>query len=245
MGNCLKFNRNEFSKRNENLVKNIVLIEDDALLADQLKSILERHDFHVEYFPNAEHFLLARRRAQRSLYLIDMNLPGIGGKELINLIRVQDKLSAIYMLSGSFDDRVISEVLRMGADDTIAKPFNAEHLVMKLNNAFNKLNQLANDQMSVGIKLIPEADLVMREGKALKLTAKEYAIIEQLLADTHKIHNREDLIESIGSKEITSRTIDVHVSCLRRKLEPIALEIETIRGKGYRVVVKELKTAVH
>lgn len=216
------------------------------MLAGQLKNILERNDFRVDYFPNAEQFLLTRRTTQTCLYLIDMNLPGIGGKELINLIRVQDKLSGIFMLSGSFDDNRISEVLRIGADDTIAKPFNAEHLMMKLNNAFKKFTQMSNDQMSVGIKLIPEAGLVMREGKALKLTTKEYAIIEQFLKDAQKIHNREELIESIGSKEITSRTIDVHVSCLRKKLEPFAMEIETIRGKGYRIVVKELRaSAVH
>ncbi len=66
--------------------------------------------------------------------------------------------------------------------------------------------------------------------------------MEQLLKDASKVRNREELIEHIGSKEITSRTIDVHVSGLRKKLEPLDLEIETIRGKGYRVVIRELRT---
>jgi DNA-binding response OmpR family regulator len=208
-------------------------------LAKQLEAILKLNDFHVESFQNAEDFLLSKFSFVNCLYLIDLQLPGIQGKELINLIRVKDKFSPIFILSGNFDDQKITDVLKCGADDYVQKPYNPDHLLGKLVNAFKKLETFHSDQMSVGIKLVPEADLVMREGKALRLTSKEFSIIEQLLKDREKIHCREDLIEHIGSKEITARTIDVHVSGLRKKLEIIDLEIETVRGKGYKILVKD------
>lgn len=216
-----------------------IIIEDDQVLAKQLEAILKLNEFQVESFQNAEDFLLSKSTYQNCLYLIDLHLPGIQGKELINLIRVKDKFSPIFILSGNFDDEKITEVLKSGADDYVQKPYHPDHLLGKLVNAFKKLESFQNDQMSVGIKLVPEADLVMREGKALRLTTKEFAIIEQLLNDPEKIHGREELIEHIGSKEITARTIDVHVSGLRKKLEAIDLEIETIRGKGYKILIKE------
>lgn len=216
-----------------------VIIEDDALLAKQLENILTLSEFKVNTYLSAEDFLLSKNFHQNCLYLIDLNLPGIQGKELINLIRVRDKFSPIFILSGHFDDEKITEVLKSGADDYVQKPYHPDHLVNKLVNAFKKLEKFYDDQMSVGIKLIPEADLVLREGKALRLTSKEFSIIEQLLKEPARIYNREELIEHIGSKEITARTIDVHVSGLRKKLEALDLEIETIRGKGYRVLINE------
>lgn len=222
-----------------------VIIEDDVSVAKQLKKILEMSWFSVEHHPDAEDFLLARKTFKRCLYLIDLNLPGIGGKDMINLVRMNDKLSPIFIISGSVDDKRITEVLKNGADDYILKPFNPDHLLIKLMNSYNKLERIYNDQMSVGIKLIPEADLILREGKALKLTSKEYSILEQLLNDKTKVHHRDELISTIGSREITSRTIDVHISVLRKKLEAIFLEIETVRGQGYRIIVKEPKLALN
>lgn len=216
-----------------------IIIEDEKSLAQQLGTILTASNFECELYYNAEEFLLAKKFHQNCLYLLDLSLPGIQGKELINLIRVRDKFSPIFILSGNLDESKVTDVLRCGADDYVQKPYNPDHLLMKVNNAFNKMENILKDQLNVGIKLIPEADLVMREGKALKLTSKEFLIIELLLKDVQKIHTREELIDHLGTSEITARTIDVHVSGLRKKLEPIEMEIETIRGKGYRVIVKE------
>lgn len=216
-----------------------VVIEDDSTVAKHLTTILSLNDFAVNSYPSAEEFLLSKNFHQNSLYLIDLNLPGIQGKDLIKLIRVKDKYSPIFILSGSLNDQKITEVLKCGADDFVQKPFHPDHLVNKLINACNKLESFYNDQMSVGIKLIPEADLILRDGKALRLTSKEFAIVEQLLREPDKVHSREELIEHIGSKEITFRTIDVHVSGVRKKIEVLDIEIETVRGKGYRVIIKE------
>lgn len=219
-----------------------IVIEDDLILTKQLEAILKLNEFEVISFSNAEDFLLSKSSYQNCLYLIDLHLPGIQGKELINLIRVKDKFSPVFILSGNFDDQKITEVLKSGADDYVQKPYHPDHLLGKIVNAFKKLESFHSDQMSVGIKLVPEADLVMREGKALRLTSKEFSIIEQLLKDPEKTYCREDLIEHIGSKEITARTIDVHVSGLRKKLEVIDLEIETVRGKGYKILIKDTIT---
>lgn len=238
---CYKCSYHLKVKEKEKFLKEklAVVIEDDQVLSKQLEAILKLSEFTVVCFASAEDFLLSKSSFQNCLYLIDLHLPGIQGKELINLIRVKDKFSPIFILSGNFDDQKITDVLKSGADDYVQKPYHPDHLVGKLVNAFKKLETFQNDQMSVGIKLVPEADLVMREGRALRLTSKEFSIIEQLLKDPESTHCREDLIEHIGSKEITARTIDVHVSGLRKKLEAIDLEIETVRGKGYKILIKE------
>lgn len=113
-----------------------VLIEDDPIVAKQLENILRLSNFTVETFLSAEDFLLAKHFHQSCLYLIDMNLPGIQGKELISLIRVRDKFSPIYILSGGFDDDKITELLRIGADDYVQKPYHPDHLVYKLIGRF-------------------------------------------------------------------------------------------------------------
>lgn len=219
--------------------RNVTIIENDKIQAENLNIILKNSNFQCEVFHSAEEFLLSNKINQRCLYLIDLILPGIKAKEVTNLIRSRDKFSPIFILSGQQDEDKITEILKCDVDDYIQKPFNPEHLIIKLNNAHNRMNSILSSQLSIGIKLIPEADLVIRDGKALKLTCKEFKIMELLLKDKCKCHTREELIEHLDAGEITARTIDVHVSGLRKKLESINMEIETVRGIGYKVVVNE------
>lgn len=222
--------------------KQLVIIEDDILLAKQLKEIFELSDYDVKVFNTAEDYLFSKAGLNSpAIYLIDLNLPGLMGIDLMKVIRHQDKFSAIFVITGESALDAVKKSLTAGADDFISKPFNPEHLLLKVKNAHAKLQLLRSSMIDVGVKLVPDACLVSRNGHKMKLTNREYAIIKKLLSTPDEIFSREVLVKEMRDNDITERTVDVHVSSLRRKLSKLGLKIETIRGKGYRVSGLEMK----
>lgn len=224
-------------------LKKCIVVEDDLGLAKQLEQLLELSHFQVQIYHTAEEFLLRQPSLPPCIYLIDLNLSGIKGVELIKLIRYQDKISPIYILSGAILESEISGCLKHGADDFLLKPYNPDHLILKLLNAQAKTNLILKNMINVGVKLVPEANLVVHEGMKIKLTNREYTILEALITEPEAIHSREVLVSRMGEKEITDRTIDVHVSSLRKKMEQVKIGIETCRGRGYRILINPAMTA--
>ncbi len=141
----------------------------------------------------------------------------------------------IRFSSGKTEGEDISEGLACGADDYLPKPFNPDHLIQKVKNSFHKTNIILENLMNVGIKLIPEANSVIHNGATVNLTSREYIIVESLLKKPGTIVSREELVVDFDDSEVTIRTIDVHVSSLRKKLEKAKLVIDTVRGKGYKI----------
>jgi two-component system phosphate regulon response regulator PhoB len=216
--------------------KHFIIIEDDVVLAKQFKEMLELESFEVQVYHSSEDFLMGSKINDKlCIYLIDINLPGLNGTELVKVIRHRDKLSHIFIISGEMNTSIFGKSLELGADDFLFKPYNPEHLLLKVINAQSKLRILTRSMMDYGVKLLPEARLISRDGIKLKLTNREYAISECLLRNPEKIHSRESLVKEISDVDITERTIDVHISSLRKKLPELNLEIETLRGKGYRI----------
>ncbi|MBA2405945.1 MAG: response regulator transcription factor [Bdellovibrionales bacterium] len=217
---------------------NAVIIEDEVLLASQMKILLEMQKFTVSSFNTAEDFIFCFSTfTAPTLYLIDLHLPGLSGSELVKLIRYKDKISSIFVISGDNDADEISECLKSGADDYLQKPYNPDHFMLKLVNTHNKMKVLLSTMLNVGVKLIPEANLIIRDGIKIKLTKREYGIIQQLLSKPEDIQSRENLVEAMIGNDITDRTIDVHVHSLRKKISKVKMTIETCRGQGYKVVV--------
>lgn len=223
--------------------KNFIVIEDDMALAFQFKAMLEMERFTVHVFHSAEDYLMSARVAPNvpHIYLIDLNLPGLAGSELVKVIRYKDKISPIFIITGESPDSGLQKCLSAGADDYLCKPYNPDHLLMKVLNAQVKLRFMLGSMMDFGVKLMAEARLVSRDGEKVKLTNREYAIIEKLLSSPDEVVSREMLIKEIGDDEITERTIDVHISSLRKKVSKLELEIETCRGKGYRISGHEIR----
>lgn len=221
--------------------KSIVVIEDDKQMAAQLKLLLEMQSFKVSVFHSAEDYLLNLNVSpnQPYLYLLDLNLPGLGGCELVKVIRFKDKVSPIFMISGATQDHDLNTCLSAGADDYVLKPYNPDHLLLKIQNAFSKLRFFLGSAIDYGVKLVPEANLVARDGIRVQLTNREFAIIEQLITTPDEIHTREVLVKKMGCEDVTERTIDVHVSSLRKKIEKLQIGVETLRGKGYRILLTE------
>lgn len=213
----------------------IVIIEDEKHVQDMLRYLMELNNFKVESYSCAEDFFLAKRSQGHYVYLVDSRLPGIQGEDVIRTIRTKDKISPVFMISGNSDDPEITNSLRCGADDYVLKPFNPDHLMAKIRNATERTSLIIKNLMNVGVKLLPEANSVIVDGETISLTSREFKIMNLLLSHKNEIITRESMVSNFEDNEVTTRTIDVHISSLRKKFLRSNINIETMRGQGYRV----------
>lgn len=218
--------------------KNVVIIEDEKEIVEAIKFVLEKNDFQVFGYGSAEEFFSTKNWPSQCVYLVDWNLPGIKGIDIIKTIRLNDKISPIFMVSAYNSKDQIVEGLKCGADDYITKPFNFEELLVRVSNAHTKYNHLQDNLMNVGIKLIPEAHSVIKDGATVNLTSREYVIFQHLFKKQTVPSSREELIGQFEKDmEMTERNIDVHIFSLRKKMSKLNIGIETVWGTGYKIVL--------
>lgn len=215
--------------------KRVVIVEDEKEIIESLKYMIEKNDFEVIGHESAES-LFTDFQNKFCIYLIDWNLPGIKGVDVVRTIRTKDKISPVFMISANSSPEHILEGLKSGADDYLVKPFSYDALMVKLLNAYSKVSTLHENLMNVGLKLIPEANSVIKDGVTVNLTAREF-IIFQYLYNRHGIAStREELINQFDKDfDMTARNIDVHVFSLRKKMNKVAISIETVWGTGYKL----------
>jgi DNA-binding response OmpR family regulator len=217
--------------------KSVVVVEDEQDIASSLKYFLEKNDIGVVTFGSAEEFFAAKNVPDQCIYLVDWNLPGIKGIDIIKTLRLRDKLSPLFMLSANIESAQIIEGLQAGADDYITKPFNYDELLIRIKNALTKFGNLKDNMLNVGLKLIPEAHSVMMDGVTVSLTSREFIIFQHLHNHRNAPSTREELINQFeNDSEMTARNIDVHIFSLRKKMNKIKIGIETVWGTGYRLV---------
>jgi DNA-binding response OmpR family regulator len=213
----------------------LIVIEDEKDILDSIKEWMQKAGFEVIGFSSGEEFLQEKIAPEKCVYLIDWNLPGVNGLEITKLIRAKDKISPIFILSANQRDDQILDGLKSGADDYITKPFRYEELKIKISNALNKMDVLHANLMNVGLKFIPEAHSVMKDGVTVQFTAREFIIFKYLYSKNNVV-SREELIDQFHKDlKMTSRNIDVHVFSLRKKINKINLVIETVWGSGYKL----------
>src|SRR5687768_2254311 len=174
--------------------KTIVIIEDEKEIIESLRYLLEKNEFIVLPYLSAEEFFSAKTRPDHCVYLVDWNLPGIKGTDIIRTIRLKDKISPIFMMSAYNKSDQIIEGLQSGADDYITKPFNYDELLVKIANAYSKMSSLQDNLINVGLKLIPEAHTVIKDGVTVNLTSREFIIFNHLYKNQASPSTREELI---------------------------------------------------
>lgn len=218
-------------------VKNICVIEDEADIADSIKTFFEVNDFRVILFQNAEDFYQEVPSEFKGIYLVDWNLPGAQGIDIIKKIRQTDKVSPVFMVSAFSSQDQIIEGLSSGADDYITKPFNLEELKVRVANSLRKFSIVDSHISKDRIQLLSEANSFIMDGHTISLTSREYTLFNALFESEGKPVSRDELIEKFSNDEkITARNIDVHVFSLRKKIKAANLLIETVWGKGYKLV---------
>ncbi len=218
----------------------VTIIEDEKEIGESLADFLRDRDYEVKHYLSAEEFFSDRANvAPECLYLIDWNLPGIKGIDIIKTIRTRDKLSPIFMLSAYSKNQEVVEGLKAGADDYLIKPFDFDSLGARVDNAWQKMSQIQDSMMSKGVKLLPEANSIMKDNVTVNLTSREYIIFQRLYKAADTVTREELISEFDHSEKMTVRNVDVHVFFLRKKIAKLDMVITTVWGKGYKLLTEE------
>jgi two-component system response regulator CpxR len=223
----------------------LLIVDDDAELCSLLKEFLEREGFTVQCIHEGHAALEAlqqKEAAQRGgfdLIVLDVMLPGLDGFEILKRLRLTSRVPVLMLTARGEDvDRIVG--LELGADDYLPKPFNPRELVARVKAILRRTEARVNrGKVEVnGVALDPGTREVTCDGKPVEVTTLEFDILEQLMRNAGRVVSRDGLMESLYNRKATpfDRSIDMHVSHLRRKLESSRPVIKTIRGVGYQFV---------
>jgi two-component system response regulator RegX3 len=222
--------------------RTILLVEDEVSITEPLAAALEREGFDTRVAGTAGDALEQAGQLQPDLVLLDVMLPDGSGYDVCRELRRSSKVPIIMLTArGEEADRVIG--LELGADDYVVKPFSAREVTARIRAVLRRAESAApddGDAIEIGeIRLDPAKREVRRSGKALELSRKEYDLLELLMRDAGTVIKRERLIEQVWDTNWfgSTKTLDVHVSGLRRKLGDNSAApryLHTIRGVGFR-----------
>ena len=214
----------------------ILIVEDDASLAAGLARILEAEGYAVDVMGSGEHASLATRQESFDLVILDVGLPGMDGFEVLRRLRAEGLAMPVLILTArdALDDRVRG--LDLGADDYMVKPFAMPELAARVRALIRRGQSQAGPRVVHGpLVLDTSARRATLNGEPFELAAREWAVLEVLLARAEKIVSKESIIQALASwgEELSQNAIEVYVSRLRGKLEPAGIRIRTVRGFGY------------
>ena len=223
----------------------VLLVEDDARLGAMVAEYLGRHDLDVTVAPDGERGLAALGRGRFDVVLLDVMLPGIDGLEVCRRLRAAPEWAAlpVVMLTarGEDVDKIVG--LELGADDYLAKPFNPRELLARIRAVLRRgTGSTARARFTAGgLTIDYDAREVTLEGRRVVLTHHEFELLTALARAGGRVLSREQLMDALRGQEYEAfdRSIDVHVSKLRAKLEKDPRSpryIKTVRGVGYALV---------
>jgi DNA-binding response OmpR family regulator len=221
--------------------RSIVIVEDDEDIADSIRYNLDREGFRVRVAPSGEEALTLILDRPPNLILLDLNLPHMSGFEICRRLRAEVATARVPILiltarTGEAD-KVLG--LNLGADDYITKPFSMRELLARVNAVLRRVDGVEQSRpiYNDGVLMIdPSAFNVVCLGRDIRLTRKEFALLEELARNHGRVMTREALLDRVWGLAYygDSRTLDVHIRRLRQKLGDPAL-IETVTGVGYRL----------
>ena len=215
----------------------LLIVDDDAELCSLLQEFLHREGFTVECAHEGRGGLQAAEQGNYDLIVLDVMLPGLDGFELLKRLRTTSRVPVLMLTARGEDvDRIVG--LELGADDYLPKPFNPRELTARV-KAILRRTEVKSDRGRLevnGVALDPGTREVIVDGKPIEVTTLEFDILEQLMRNAGHVVSRDGLMESLYNRKATpfDRSVDMHVSHLRRKLEGARPVIKTIRGAGYQ-----------
>jgi len=214
----------------------ILLVEDDASLAEGLQDALSREGFVVNHVATGRMALAAVRAEVPDILVLDLGLPDMDGLEVLARVRQRDDHIPVMVLTArsGLNDKIAG--LDSGADDYLAKPFNVEELAARLRVFERRLSTAVTSIIAIGdVELDTAAHSVHVAGELVDLPRREYMLLKILMESAGKVLTRESLDARLYSwgEEVASNTLEVHIHHLRKKM-PDRL-IKTVRGIGYTV----------
>ena len=221
----------------------ILIIDDEVHIIELAKLYLQRDGFQVEASTKGQDSLTMLTTVNPDLIVLDIMLPDIDGFEVCRQIRAKSKVP-ILMLSARREDVDKIVGLELGADDYLAKPFNPQELVARVKAILRRAQAEVIPPQIIDIFGI-HIDVLKREviinNDTLKLRTKEFDLLYVFAQNPDIVLGRERLLNQVWGYDYygETRTVDVHVSHLRDKLNDSSADIETFRGSGYKLVARK------
>jgi DNA-binding response OmpR family regulator len=225
--------------------RTVLMVEDETSITEPLSEALEREGFATEVARTAREALEVAERSQPHLVLLDVMLPDGSGYDVCRSLRERSEVPIIMLTArGEETDRIVG--LEMGADDYIVKPFSAREVAARIRAV---LRRTTSEQRGATVRdaplvagrltLDPGRRSATHDGRELELTRKEFELLELLLREAGSVISRERLLDEVWDVNWfgSTKTLDVHVSSLRRKLGDDSAApryIHTVRGVGFR-----------
>jgi len=214
----------------------VLLVDDDPKIISLLKRGLAYEGFEVYTAPDGEAGLIAAKKYQPHLVLLDITMPGVDGFEVCRRLRLLDDM-AIIMLTARDDVTDKVNALGLGADDYVPKPFSFDELVARI-RAVLRRHTGSQELLCYGdMELNQATHEVQRNGQVMELTTREYDLLLMLMRHPRQVLTRDRLLEQVWgyNADLETNVLEVHMGHLRQKLEAHGdtRVIQTIRGVGY------------
>ena len=217
-------------------MRRLLLIDDDEHLGPPLAAFFRRFDFDLQHATRPSTGLALLRGGGFDAAILDVMLPEMDGFELCRTIRKESRVPIIMLTArGDVMDRVVG--LELGADDYLPKPFEPRELLARIQTVLRRTDPppLAGSLRFEGLVIDLDRRSVLCQEQAVELTGTEFELLTLLAATPGKVFSRDDILARLrghAAQDIHSRAVDILVSRLRKKLEPLDL-IRTLRNAGY------------
>lgn len=224
--------------------KTILVVEDEASIAEVVSLYLKRAGFNVQIAPDGKQAMSLFERTQPDFVILDLMLPEVDGLSLTRWLRDRSNVPIIMLTARREEiDRIAG--LEMGADDYVVKPFSPQELVSRVRAVMRRLGReqdSAENERALSfenLSIDPRSRVVMVNGSPVELTAKEFDMLSLLARHPKQVFTREQLLERVwgGAQYIDPGTVTVHVRRLREKIEADASKparLLTVWGVGYK-----------
>jgi DNA-binding response OmpR family regulator len=224
----------------------ILVVEDEKAIRTGLVDVLVFHGYSVDSAETGPEGLRKALSGKFDLVLLDIMLPGMDGYEICDRIRAQDREQPIIMLTARSSDEEIIQGLKLGADDYVPKPFSIQQLMLRIEAVLRRSRVGIENARTINLCNV-EIDTENLSGtngaEALTFTRREIEILSYLAKHSDRPVSREELLVKVWgyarNLDIETRTVDIHIAKLRRKIEAKPKEpgnLITVRGAGYRLM---------
>ena len=224
----------------------ILIVEDEEAIRAGLIDVLVFHGFETDAVATGTEGLEKALTGRFDLILLDVMLPGIDGFEICNRIRQQDRQQPVIMLTAKSSDEDIVQGLTLGADDYVAKPFSVTQLVLRVQAVLRRCGVAEDAPREIRLNNGLVIDTANLSAGDTAFTRREMDLLQYLSQQADRPVAREELLARVwgyaNHMEIETRTVDIHIAKLRRKIETDASSPEaiiTVRGAGYRLMLAE------
>lgn len=224
----------------------IFVVDDEKDLTDLLHYQLGKEGFEVKFSNNPFEALGKARDFSPELIILDVMMPDLDGFQLLRMIRSDNLLQKIPVImltaKSGVEHRIMG--LEQGADDYLEKPFDSQELILRIRSILKRSADQSNDTSSrimLGKLVLDEEDhSISISGEKVDFTLTEFKLIHYFLKRKGRVQTRENLLLGVWKfdTEVETRTVDVHIRRVRKKISDSDLQIETIRGVGYRLTEK-------